>query len=226
MKKKLITAVDVKNSVHAGDKVLYVEVGTIITPAAKDTAAELGVAIKTGPAPQQAEPPQAAPACCTSESIPVANGIDPALIAKIVSEVVSSMTGVKVQELVKEADPSGVRLIRGDSVTCESFNTGNPKHKVGIKEILTNRESPNMATGFMTVEESTFSWDLKYEELDYIIEGTLDIIVDGKTYRGKPGDVFYLPKDTTITFSSPDKAKFFFVTFPANWAELSDYDKK
>jgi len=63
------------------------------------------------------------------------------------------------------------------------------------------------------------------EELDYVIEGSLDIIVNGKTYRGKAGDVFYIPKNTTVTFSTPDKAKFFFVTYPANWAELSNYQK-
>lgn len=233
--KKLVTASDIKNLISSGRKSLCFEPGTIITPSAKDLAAELGVVIESGPRRETAPaacptaPPAAEPADCIAGACGTAAGaneISPALIAQIVREVLASVPGIQAEgAMVKEEDPSGLRLIRGSTVNCESFNTGNPRDKVGIKEILNIKESPNMATGFMTIEESSFSWDLKYEEMDYIIEGTLEMTVNGKTYRGQAGDVFYLPSNATVTFSSPDKCKFFFVTYPANWAELSDYQK-
>lgn len=239
--KKLITAADIKSIPGAGQRVLYAGTDTIITPAARDTAAELGVTIQYGAAPElgitiQNGTATAAPADVQTPADSAGSvrtgvgcgpgraleGISQELIARIVREVLGAMPGLRKEpELVTEADPSGVRLVRGESVKCEPFDTGKPNDKVGIKEILTIRESPDMAAGFMTLEESAFTWNLTYEEVDYIVEGTLDIIVNGKTYRGKAGDVFYIPRNTTVTFSTPDKAKFFFVTYPANWAELS-----
>ncbi len=232
--KKLVTVAEVKQFQKCGDKrVIFIDGDTLITPAAKDLAAEFGVVFEANAGKTQT-PPQAAKQRSEPESGHLcfegqktkAEEISPGLISKIVQEVIVSILGPLQQGgIVKEADPSGVRLVRGETVVCEDFNTGNPRDRVGIREILTTKESPNMATGFMTIEQSSFSWDVKYEEIDYIVDGTLEISVNGKTYIGKPGDVFFIPCNTRITFSSPDKAKFFFVTYPANWAELSNYQK-
>lgn len=147
------------------------------------------------------------------------------LIHTIVKEILKNIQPNDTTDLIKECDPSGIRLVRGKSVVCEKFNTGNTSDKVGIKEILNIKECPNMATGFMTIDHSKFDFTLRYDELDYIVDGTMDITVNGKTYTGKQGDVFYIPKDTTVIFGSQDSCKFFFSTYPANWAELAGYKK-
>ncbi len=230
--KSLITVAEVKKMADAGQKTLYLETGTIITPAARDTAGELGITLQPGPQPKKADQN-----CCQPEPTPLAtNGhsplgsgagslpgsIDPALIARIVGEVIASLTqGKDKTGLVVEQHSGGLRLVKGSSVTYERFDTGNPGDGVGIREVITSAASPHMAAGFMTMERTAFAWNLQYEEIDYVIEGTLDIIIDGQTYRGTAGDVFYLPQGSRIIFSSPDKAKFFYVTYPANWAELS-----
>lgn len=230
--KSLITVADVKKTATAGQKTLYLEPGTIITPAARDAAVELGITLQTGPQSAQAEqvcyqpePPHST----TTSSSQAGRGtgslpgtVDPALIARIVGEVIASLTQCKDKtRLVVEQDPGGLRLVKGSSVTYEKFDTGNPGDRVGIKEVLTSAKRANMAAGFMTMDRTAFAWNLQYEEIDYVIEGTLDISINGKTYRGTSGDVFYLPRGSSIIFSSPDQAKFFYVTYPANLAELS-----
>jgi len=230
--KKLVTVNEIKSIANTGKKILYLEPGTIVTPAAKDAAAEWGISLREGPAPVENED-SCSQSDCQEDLLmgcekpmdeKVVSCVDPSMISRIVLEVVAGLSHTK-GEMKKEEDPSGLRLIRGKSVECETFNTGNPQDKVGLTEILTRKESPDMATGFMTIEESSFYWELKYAEIDYIIEGTLDFIVDGRRYRGRAGDVFYIPKDSKVTFSTPDYAKFFFVTYPANWDELSGYEK-
>lgn len=217
--KKLITSADVK-SLSSGQKILYVEPGTIITPAAKDTAADRGVVIKTGSPGDQPLEHVVAPAISTGTAAPGAlvtkiEDIPPKLIAEIVKKVLDSLPGVPKEDgLVKEIDETGVVLVKGKSVKMETFDTGNPKDKVCLKETMTRELSPHLAAGFMELEESAFDWTLTYNEMDYIIEGTLDIIVDGKTYRGHAGDVFYIPEGTSITFATPDKCKFFYVCTP------------
>lgn len=235
--KKLITATDVRNLITEGEKILYVEPGTIVTPSARDVAKELKITISDEPAPEQQKSEQCKATHVITEAIPnskpdskaeaaaacsdkemTLEDIPQHLIAEIVKKVLDSMPGLMApkepDELVKVVDPSGVLLVKGNTAKCETFDTGNPKDKVGLKETLTREQSPHLAAGFMEMEESAFDWTLTYNEVDYVIEGTLDIIVDGKTYRGHAGDVFYIPEGTSITFATPDKCKFFYATTP------------
>lgn len=212
--KKLICINDIKNCAAKGQKTMYIDGSTIITPAARDAAAELGVSF-THECPR-IEKVEAA-ACKTDNS-----NLDMELIYRIVREIVGQTAPIKEENSFdKECDAGGLRLIRGNTVACDKFETGNPQAKVGLKDIVSTKESPNMGAGFMTIEKSSFDWELNYEEFDYIVEGSLDITINGKTYKGKQGDVFYIPKNSKITWSTKDYAKFFYVTFPANWAELA-----
>lgn len=228
--KKFLTVQDINAEHNAGKKQIFCDSTTILTPSARDRARELGLEIVIKE---------------LAGSIQVCDGKNPQDISAIkklameqgklenlsfsdddvniiLKEVLNKLNTKEASEImIKEADPSGIRLIRGHSVICDSFDTGNPKDRVGIKEILTTEESPNLATGFMTFEKSSFDWTLGYDEMDYIVEGNLDIIVNGKTYHGNKGDCFLIPMGTRITFSVPDYCKFFFVTYPANWQELS-----
>jgi ethanolamine utilization protein EutQ len=216
--KKLIKAADVRDLVGSDSKTLYVGKGAIITPEAKDMAARMGITILREDRPSVQHPQHAAAdSCCAA-------GIDQQSITKIVQQVMAAAATAPA-ELPVERDAGGLRLVHGDTVAFEAFDTGNSADKVQIKEILDIKESPHMATGFMTIDQSKFDWELKYEEIDYIIEGVLEFTINGKKYSGKAGDVFYIPSGSAVTFSSPGKVRFFFVTYPANWAELSDYEK-
>lgn len=226
--KKLITMDDVRQRKNNSKcNVIYVNSNTLITPGAKDLASELGIEIKRGSEEEQICLEAEGDKEMSVEQIvkDKLQGIDITedTISHIIQEVVKAIaaTGAAVPQIKKECDPSGIRLVRGESVVLDRFDTGIATDKVGIKEILDIRECPNMATGFMEIEKTSFDWTLGYDELDYIVEGNMDITVDGKTYRGHAGDVFFIPMNTSITFSSPDYCKFFFSTYPANWQELS-----
>jgi ethanolamine utilization protein EutQ len=225
--KTLITANDVKQLATSGKKIHYIEANTIITPAAKDAAHEWGVTFEVGTAPMSSPTSvQQFNQIDTTEKGLASPSVDPAMISKLVMEVMARLPQLSLPPMEKVVDPeTGFALIKGSSVVCEKFNTGNPNDKVGIREILTIKESPNMAAGFMTIEDSTFDFHLKYDEFDYVVEGTLEFIVNGKKYTGHPGDIFFIPMDTKVTFTTPNKCRYFFVTYPANWAELANYQK-
>mgnify|MGYP003573558822 CR=1 FL=1 len=54
--------------------------------------------------------------------------------------------------------------------------------------------------------------------IDVVLEGELHIRAGGKTYIGKPGDVFFIPSGASIEFGTPSSVRFVYVTYPANWA--------
>lgn len=234
--KKVLTEQDINAEHRAGKSQLFCDAGTILTPSAKDAIKKYGMEVVQGE-------------CCSKEQTGSTSktgkadaDFDLTIIKKMAIEQIQreninlseQNVDTIVQEILKrveqagspstflkEEDKSGIRLIRGNTVICEPFDTGKPNDKVGLIDILTTKESPNMATGFMTFEKSAFDWTLGYDEVDYIIEGNLNIVVNGKTYHGYAGDVFFIPMGTSITFSVPEYCKFFYATYPANWQELS-----
>lgn len=73
--------------------------------------------------------------------------------------------------------------------------------------------------GIMEMDESSFPWTLEYDEVDYIIEGVLEIRIGDAVVRGEEGDILFIPKGSSISFVSPGKTRFLYVTYPADWAE-------
>ncbi len=226
----------------------YRESNTLITSPWPEAGQITNCAVRTQPTPSSATTPwpkanpvafqaiaPTAPAAApiAAEEVPAAvpapscAGVDPEMVAKIVQQVMSQMgisptADCPQSDLVRVIDPeSGFMLIKGDSIKFEPFNDGEKDYEgIWIKEFTNPKESPNLTSGIMVFDNKQLHWTLTYDEMDYVIDGVLEFIVNGKKYTGYPGDSFYIPANTTVTFSTPDKAKFFFVTYPANWFEL------
>ena len=118
-----------------------------------------------------------------------------------------------------ECDVNGLKIVRGNTVKLDVFDTGNPDANAHYQELVSKEES-KMSAGFLVIEKSRFDWELTYEEIDYVIEGTLTVELNGKTYTAHAGDVLFVPSGSKVVWGSPDKAKIFYATYPANWADL------
>lgn len=116
---------------------------------------------------------------------------------------------------------TAVRRYRGREIKCEPFpfDIGDAKRGVFTKDIMSAAESPNLGFGFMEVCGVRFPWTLQYDEVEYVVEGVLEITANGEKTTGTPGDVIYIPKGSAIQFSSPTRARFLYVTYPANWQD-------
>ncbi|MCP3923277.1 MAG: DUF861 domain-containing protein [Desulfobacterales bacterium] len=136
------------------------------------------------------------------------------LIRKVVAESLSGGTDGIVKDVDKK---SGVISIKTSTVKPEKFDTGKEGDEVYLKDVLNLEESPRLGCGIMEMNKSAFDWTLKYDEIDYIIDGTLEIIIDGRKITGNKGDIILIPKNTAINFSVPEFARFMYVTYPADW---------
>ncbi|MGV8981823.1 cupin domain-containing protein [Clostridium sp.] len=146
--------------------------------------------------------------------------IDKKSIEDMVRKILAESLAVEKCEFEKHVDASGVISVKLDTVKMDKFETGKEGDKVLLKDIVTLEESPRLGCGLMEMEETRFDWTLKYDEIDYIIDGTLEINIDGRKVVGNKGEMIFIPKNSTIEFSVPNYAKFMYVTYPANWAEL------
>lgn len=101
---------------------------------------------------------------------------------------------------------------------ADRMDTGKPGDIVYTKDLFSLSESPRLGVGIMEMKDTTFDWTLNYDEVDYVIEGSLSIIINGKTVTAGPGELILIPKGSSIKFSVPNYARFIYVTYPADWA--------
>ena len=113
-------------------------------------------------------------------------------------------------------DPSGIISIKGSTVELEPFEG---REDVRLKDLASVAEAPRIGCGLMELRDrADFEWTLSYDEWDVILEGRLEIVIDGRTVGGSAGDAIYIPKGSHIHFTTPYYARFAYVVYPADWA--------
>lgn len=137
-------------------------------------------------------------------------------LKEIISRVVEETLKKCGNDFVKEKDDSGIIKIKTDTVKCEPFNGADG---VYLKDIVTLDEAPRMGAGVMELDNTSFEWTLTYDEYDYVIEGELEIEIDGRVVKGSVGDIIYIPAGSHIHFQTPTKARYAYFVYPANWQE-------
>jgi ethanolamine utilization protein EutQ len=238
--KKLVTAAEVEASIAGGQKVLYIDDNTIVTPAAVDAAREAGIEIKMGtpepdPVPETCEPSGAAKSeCGTSCSEPAAPAVPEAPAASgnvnidldVVYKVLSILkdkgllNGVNPEDCppvkgpVKpysyQQDPSGMKLIDGATIQYDPLKTDDPANQVSYQEIVNADDGCRMNAGLISIEKCRFGWKTESQEIYHVVEGTLKVTVGNKEYTAVPGDTVFFPEGVQVTFGSPDKMKAFY----------------
>ena len=73
------------------------------------------------------------------------------------------------------------------------MDTGNPGDRVYTRDLFSLEQSPRLGAGIMEMTDTTFPWTLNYDEMDYVVEGRLDILVNGRKVSAGPGELIYLP---------------------------------
>lgn len=216
--KKLICAKDMEAFVDSGEKIFFIDDGVILTPSAKDIAKNNEIEITT----KKIINLDCKKKLDCEENLDYEKVLDifKAMVKEgALEEVIKTLTNINVSKFKVQCDGSGLKVVRGNSVKMDVFDTGNKDAKVHFQEIV-NKDESKMSAGFLTIEDSKFQWELTYEEIDYVIEGTVTIEINGNTYIANEGDILFVPKDSKVVWGSPNKAKIFYTTYPANWADL------
>lgn len=218
--KKLICAKDIEAVEKQGQKIFYIDDNTIITPSAKDAAKASGIEFSTGTPDSDCDCNQKK-ACEPKACEPMQaceGGIDSDMIYKVFQAMMEKglltgmFEGISSKPYVSETDCGGLKVVRGNTVKLDVFDTGNPDHKVFYQEIINATDGCSMNAGFITIEGCTFDWETTCEELYHVVEGTLTVTVNGKVYTAQPGDSVFFPKGAKLAFGSPNKMKAFYAT--------------
>lgn len=223
---KLISR-DVLRELAGDSKQVSLPDNSIFTPSAKDFAIQAGLTVMCGgveimaPSASKADLKRQAKdeksanqrqkeACAVPQDN---NCLNDSTIMDIVQKVIGDLNKPVCEK-------PQVTHIAGNEVIIEPFAKAPAGQNIKMTDVITSREA-NLAAGFMIFEKSKLPWTLTYDEIDYVVEGDFELRVGEKVFKGKPGDVISIPKGTSVVFGSPTRAKVFYVTYPANWEEIS-----
>ena len=129
---------------------------------------------------------------------------------------------ILLEKLGASAPPArhGVRAVKVPAIKvteADRMDTGRAGDVVYTRDLFTLAESPRLGAGIMEMRATAFPWTLNYDEMDYVIEGRLDILIDGERVSAGSGEVIFIPKGSAIQFSVADHARFLYFVYPADW---------
>jgi len=112
-----------------------------------------------------------------------------------------------------------LKVVRGAGVSMQAFggDAAARAANVRLKDVVTSTDGAPVSAGYMALDKGGFPWTLEYDEIDIVLEGELVITRGGEVVRGGSGDVIYIPKGSSIEFSTPAGVRFVYVTYPADW---------
>jgi ethanolamine utilization protein EutQ len=139
----------------------------------------------------------------------------------ILSIIREEMGKAECADSSRQTDPSGIISVDSNALTLEDFPFSADAERVTLKDVFSLEESPRIGAGIMELDHTSLPWTLTYDEIDYVISGTLEIITDGRKVTAREGGVLLIPKGSSITFSTPDHVRFLYVVYPANWSETA-----
>ena len=158
--KKLVCEKDIEKLVSEGKKVCYVTEDTLITPSAKDAARSAGIEISYDEEPKCCECAPAAEAACCGD---VPGEISSDMIYQVLKnladkgmlgDVFTAAPAVDAAYLC-EKGPTGVKVVRGNTVRMDEFFEGNPR--VTYQELIDKNDS-NISSGLLVIDHDTYEW--------------------------------------------------------------------
>lgn len=141
-----------------------------------------------------------------------------AMIRQILLEKLGSCSNIDTNREITKSGVISVKIPNIKVSEADRMDTGRPSDIVYTKDVFSIEESRRLGCGIMEMKQTTFPWTLNYDEIDYVIEGSLSIKVNQEIVTAKQGELILIPKGSSIEFSVPDYARFIYTTYPADWA--------
>ncbi|MBM3583218.1 MAG: DUF861 domain-containing protein [Alphaproteobacteria bacterium] len=105
---------------------------------------------------------------------------------------------------------SKVKLFRGLKLDLKPGERG-----IKTVPVVNAGLSKTFGAGIGTLQNCDLAWTVTYDEVLYVMSGTCAIKVGDKRYRMEPGDLIWLPKDTSLVYEAgPELCTFFYAVAP------------
>ena len=128
------------------------------------------------------------------------NDMSEALIDRLIASVLAEMGACAAPET-----RPGVRQAGGvthvDS-KAQYWGGSRAKGSVAVMDVLSPAKGDAASVGYLDWENLSFSWTFRRTEVLVVLEGDLNLSIEGTTFSAAHGDVFSIPAGTEVELSS------------------------
>ncbi len=228
MGKCIIAVEDILEAAKAGRKTLAAPTAEcIVTPGARDKAAELGITIADGEAgapapavaPAAAAKPAAPPETLVQEVCRLMKDRLPAgaaakdleaLVRSAVSARISGNgrpAGAESGAAPTAAAPDGVCFVSGARLLTDAGTPAPVPEAAIVADALRCGMESKLAAGYMEWQKAGFTRTVEFPEVAVVLEGELHLTVGGRSLTAKPGDMLYFRKGVQVAYSAPGRVR-------------------
>jgi ethanolamine utilization protein EutQ len=227
--KCIIAVEDILDAAKSGRKSLTAPAAEcIVTPGARDKAAELGITIADGSdgTPAHSSPVPAPPAATTPPESMVhevcrllQQRLPAGTSAKELETLVRSAVAARLSGnnrpatadagTAPAAHADGVCFVNGARL-LDGGASGSPAPVAGaaiVADALRCGMDAKLAAGFMEWEKAAFNRTVEFPEVAVVLEGELRLTVGGRTLTAKPGDMVYLRKGIQVAYAASGRVR-------------------
>lgn len=112
-----------------------------------------------------------------------------------------------------ETDKTGFTLIKGDSIKYDkNFKNLN----IYSQDLIKTKDN---IVGILKIDNDSFVKNTQSDGNLFIVEGDVDIILNGKKYTAKSGDLVSIPKNINLKITSSNASKVLYFSKNLNWSE-------
>ena len=169
----------------------------VFTPGSNPMAAEAVTA--SAPAEQRSDDLLVAIRRGVLSALPTGTA-DEALIDRLIASVLAEMGACAAPET-----RPGVRQAGGvthvDS-KAQYWGGSRAKGSVAVMDVLSPAKGDAASVGYLDWENLSFSWTFRRTEVLVVLEGDLNLSIEGTTFSAAHGDVFSIPAGTEVELSS------------------------
>lgn len=85
-----------------------------------------------------------------------------------------------------------------------------------IARFITPELSDTLGAGIVIFEKCSYDWTVTYNEVLYILEGHLRVVVGDQNFDCDTGDAIWLPINTPLRYETEGKAVCFYAIYPGD----------
>jgi ethanolamine utilization protein EutQ len=129
------------------------------------------------------------------------------------------LTGANAVELDTRMMKNTFQIFRRRDADLHFKNGHRDGH--AVHRVMHEGNSDQLAAGYARLNGTEATMTSPYDEVAVCIEGIYRATVDGAEHVLEPGDLMFLPRGTTLTYSGQE-AVLVYCIWPANWRQVDD----
>lgn len=140
-------------------------------------------------------------------ALPAGSGVDEAFVERLIKSVLAETGGASPASAEVRPGVSRAGGVTHVDSRAQRRASVPVKGSVAVMDVLSPVKGDDAAVGYLEWENLSFSWTFRRTEVLVVLEGELNLSIEGTTFSAAHGDVFSIPAGTEVVLAASGHVK-------------------